>query len=93
MQCYTQEEIAERESVSQDEVSRLSKTFTQNGESSILRKTDKAAAEHATDFELPIYNIWKQKEKTSGSSHFGNSEVKWLDNPDRLSHRLTIYRY
>jgi hypothetical protein len=39
-----------------------------------------AAADHATDFQVPIYNIWKQQEKTKGSSHFGNSEVRWLDN-------------
>jgi hypothetical protein len=25
------------------------------------------AAEHATDFEPPIYNIWKQQEKTAES--------------------------
>lgn len=39
-----------------------------------------AAAEHATDFDLPIYNVWKQQTKTAGSGHFGNSEVRWLDN-------------
>jgi len=31
------------------------------------------------DFDPPIYNIWKQQEKTSGSGHFGNSEVRWID--------------
>ena len=45
-----------------------------------LNKVDQSAAEHATDFTPPIYNIWKQQEKTNGSSHFGNSEVRWLDN-------------
>ncbi len=40
----------------------------------------KPAAEHATDFEPPLYNVWKQQEKTAGSNHFGNSEVRWLDN-------------
>jgi hypothetical protein len=41
------------------------------GNSASLPKFPKdgiAAAEHATDFDPPIYNIWKQKEKTSGSS-------------------------
>lgn len=37
-------------------------------------------AEHEADFTAPPYNIWKQQEKTPGSSHFGNSEVRWLDN-------------
>ena len=45
-----------------------------------LRKDRQAAASHATDFHVPIYNIWKQQEKTGGSGHFGNSEVRWLDN-------------
>jgi transposase len=41
---------------------------------------NRAAAEHAADFEPPIYNIWKQQQKTNGSGHFGNSEVHWVDN-------------
>ncbi len=45
-----------------------------------LSKAELAAADHATDFTPPIYNIWKQQEKTKGSGHFGNSEVRWLDN-------------
>jgi len=46
----------------------------------IGKETAKTAANHATDFEIPIYNIWKQQTKTEGSTHFGNSEVRWLDN-------------
>ena len=30
-------------------------------------KFGKAAAEHATDFNPPIYNIWKQRAKTANS--------------------------
>ena len=45
-----------------------------------LRKSEIAAAEHSTDFDPPIYNIWKQQDKSSGSSHFGNTEIRWLDN-------------
>jgi hypothetical protein len=29
------------------------------------------------DFEIPIYNVWKQQTKTAGVNHFGNSEVRW----------------
>ena len=43
-------------------------------------KLSKANAEHATDFDIPIYNVWKQQTKSEGSSHFGNSEVRWVDN-------------
>jgi len=28
-------------------------------------QTYKAAASHAVDFEVPIYNVWKQQEKTA----------------------------
>lgn len=75
--CWTQEEIAEEEGVSVqpvktvvDEIADLQKH----------PKSDRARAEHATDFDPPLYNIWKQQEKSAGSSHFGNSEARWLDN-------------
>lgn len=45
-----------------------------------LPKNLKPSAEHATSFEPPIYNIWKQQTKSEGSSHFGNSETRWVDN-------------
>ena len=51
-----------------------------NGEVADLNKVESAAADHATDFTVPIYNIWRQQEKSAGSSHFGNSEVRWVDN-------------
>ena len=76
MQCYTQEEIAEEVNLSRPQTA---ETIKNVGIGS-LAKTDKSAASHATDFEPPIYNIWKQQTKTSGSSHFGNSEVRWVDN-------------
>ena len=41
---------------------------------------NREAAEHASDFDAPIYNIWKQQTKSEGSSHFGNSETRWVDN-------------
>jgi hypothetical protein len=39
-----------------------------------LNKSDQSAAQHATDFAAPIYNVWKQQEKTAGSSRF---DVRW----------------
>lgn len=74
--CYEQKEIAEAVGVSAPQVTEITSKFG-IGE---LAKTEVSAAEHATDFQLPIYNIWKQQEKSSGSSHFGNSEVRWVDN-------------
>jgi len=52
-----------------------------------LRKDESANAEHTTDFTPPIYNIWKQQEKTSGSSHFGNSEFRSGDNASGTPHK------
>ncbi len=38
-------------------------------------------ANHMDDaFKPPIYNIWKQQERSNQVSHFGNSDVAWLDN-------------
>jgi len=56
------------------------KDHGENGNLAILPKPDQSAAEHATDFEPPIYNVWKQQTKTAGASHFGNSEIRWVDN-------------
>jgi hypothetical protein len=77
LECYTQQEIAEAIGIPRKTVD---DTFGESGEIAKLAKTDQSAAEHATDFTPPIYNIWKQQEKTNGSSHFGNSEVRWVDN-------------
>ena len=66
--------------VSQQEVDKQIKSFTTNGSSAVYGKTQQSAATHSTDFDVPIYNVWKQQTKTEGSSHFGNSEVHWLDN-------------
>lgn len=77
MACHTQQEIADTIGIAQQTVAGEIADFTEIGQ---LSESGKAAANHATDFEPPIYNIWKQQKKTTGSSHFGNSEVRWLDN-------------
>jgi hypothetical protein len=45
-----------------------------------LPETSKPAASHLTDFDPPLYNVWKQQEKSAGLAHTGNSEVRWVDN-------------
>ena len=75
--CYTQEEIANAVNTTHQNVSALTDNFA----TSVLKNQNcKAAASHATGFKAPIYNIWKQQEKTMGSTHPGNSEIRWLDN-------------
>jgi sigma-70-like protein len=46
----------------------------------MIEMENRAAAEHGSDFDIPIYDVWKLQEKTNESSHFGNSEVRWVDN-------------
>lgn len=70
--CHTQEEIAEAVDVPQNTISGWEKEFI-----------EKSAANNSifpADFEVPLYNVWKQQTKTAGVNHFGNSEVRWLDN-------------
>ena len=74
MACATLEDIAAATDVTKETASQVCQNLAE------LPKSDKASSEHATDFDPPLYNIWKQQEKTSGSKHFGNSEVRWLDN-------------
>ncbi len=90
LRCYTQQEIADDVGVSQKEADRTLASFSQYGESSILTKTQRAAAEHATDFDVPIYNIWKQQTKSEGSSTLpevaprGRARVATARNPAPL---------
>jgi len=73
--CHTGPEIAAAEGVTRETVSEVVGQISAN-----LPKSDQATSEHATDFDLPIYNIWKQQAKTPGASHFGNSEIRLVDN-------------
>jgi len=45
-----------------------------------IEAANRANASHESDFAIPIYNVWKQQTKSEGTSHFGNSEVRWVDN-------------
>jgi hypothetical protein len=59
--CATQEEIADACDVHKDTVSEICRKLAD------LPNSDKAAADHATEFDPPLYNIWKQQEKTAGA--------------------------
>jgi hypothetical protein len=58
-------EIAKAESLSEGEVSKTIDSFQKED----MPIGKKAAANHAVDFDQPVYNIWKQQNKTEGSSH------------------------
>ena len=59
MACYTQAKIAAEESITKETVSEIVRQKTAD-----LPKSDKPAANHLTDFDPPIYNVWKQQIKT-----------------------------
>lgn len=86
--CHTLEEISATESTPVKTVHDLAATFCEIGN---LAKSAKSDAEHATDFDIPLYNVWKQQEKSKGSSHFGNSEARWVDNLLYLYIYRTVY--
>ncbi len=75
--CRTQQEIADEEGMPRKTVNDVMDGF---GEIGNLAASAKSVADHVTDFEPPIYNVWKQQSKTAGGDHFGNSEVRWVDN-------------
>ena len=75
--CCSTDEIAEACGCDKATVSRVAEELLQ---SVSKNQTQQSHSEHATDFDPPIYNIWKQQTKSEGSSHFGNSETRWVDN-------------
>lgn len=60
--CHAQEEIAEMVGVVKSQVNEVC------SESAELPESNKPAASHLTDFDPPLYNVWRQREKTDGSS-------------------------
>ena len=94
--CHTQEEIEEKVGVSRSRVSevlsengnfrfptkvgQLREIEDETQRLDAIAEENRKAAEHRSDFEVPLYNVWKQQEKSSGSQHFGNSEPRWVDN-------------
>jgi predicted transcriptional regulator len=59
--CYTQEEIAEEVGCDQKTATNVIDDFRKNGDLADFPKSEQADASHATDFEVPIYNVWKQE--------------------------------
>ena len=78
LSCRTEEEIANEVGITKQAVSLVCQEMADLPK---LDKPSQAAADHATDFDIPIYNIWKRQDRTPGySDHFGYSEIRWLDN-------------
>ena len=63
--CYTQEEIAEAVGWERQTITDWIKDFADFGH---MSESGITLANHADEkFERPIYNIWKQQEKTPGT--------------------------
>lgn len=76
--CWTREEIGDSEGLSYAAVSDIWSEFTDLEK---LTKSSQTLATYAEpEWEPPIYNVWKQQTKSPGSNHFGNSEIRLLDN-------------
>jgi DNA-binding XRE family transcriptional regulator len=70
--CATQEEIAEAVGVAQRTIVNWEEDFSKSTGSVLLL--------NPPGFTPPLYNVWKKQAKTNTVSHFGNSEVEWLEN-------------
>lgn len=57
---------------------KVKKEWEESRQEKIIAENE-GSATHSADFEVPIYNVWKQQTKSEGSEHFGNSEVTWVD--------------
>jgi hypothetical protein len=75
--CYTEEEIAEQVDLSVFPVHQL---LEKPYEIANLQKNKILSEYNEPDWTPPIYNVWKRQEKTNGVSHFGNSELSFVDN-------------
>ena len=72
LSCHTQEEIAEQVEVPQQTIVDWIKDFTEKSKDDI--------SVFSSDFDIPIYNVWKQQSKSNKVDHFGNSELRWREN-------------
>lgn len=75
--CYTEEEIAEAVGCGDATIREFLK---ESAEKDIWQKARIFANYTDPDWTPPLYDIWKAKEKSNKTTHFGNSEASFLDN-------------
>ncbi|MCO8122931.1 helix-turn-helix domain-containing protein [Stieleria sp. TO1_6] len=80
----TQQEIADAVGVPRKSIDDVTRSFGENGSIANLAKTDQNAANHETDFETPIYNIWKQQTKSEGSTPAGQLASRCTASPEQF---------
>ncbi|WP_262965146.1 hypothetical protein [Methylobacter psychrophilus] len=72
--CHTQEQIGEAVGLNRTVVGDICNTFV---ETVLENQNHKTAANHITDFTIPIYNVWKQQTKTRISCGRGYQTDLW----------------
>ena len=82
--CYTQEEIATelnepRQTIARD-IDSLPILENFPKWAKILAEFDDQDENDENKFQVPIYNLWNFGKLTNGTSHFGNSEQRILEN-------------
>jgi hypothetical protein len=75
--CYTREEIADAARVSTGYVSELT---GKPSEMDTWQKLTVFSEYRDPAWKPPLYDIWKMQNKSNKTSHFGNSEARWVDN-------------
>ena len=68
----------------------MNKSFGDFGKVADLPKTEQAASEHATDFDIPIYNIWKQQTKWTMEASVDGSKMH--QNQHDCQHALDAFK-
>jgi DNA modification methylase len=74
--CHTEEETAKAVSVDQKTVNNL---MAELGKVDTWQKFLIFSEYQDPDWSPPIYNVWKQQNKSNKTSHFGNSEALFTD--------------
>jgi hypothetical protein len=73
--CYTEAEIGETLELPRQTVNERLQVLPES-----YRDKNSAKLAFQDDFDVPLYNVWKQQEKSNKVTHVGNSEARWLEN-------------
>ncbi len=76
--CHTQTAIAQRIGVTEGAIRQRLEEIVEQFRGN--QTTKLLFLDWIADGQVPLYNIWKQQDKTAGVVHFGNSEPRWLEN-------------
>jgi hypothetical protein len=80
LSCHTYEEIAKLEDVSDGAIAKRVEDLLTYGN---LAKNEQILVDHNSDFDPPIYNIWKQQNKSNGVGHY---QVVFSMVPEQYQH-------